>query len=86
MAPLSTPARLQELGMLADRLLFPLARRAPWIANAMLALARIQPAFLIRASLLQSVSRADRSLLAPLPTSAVTDFFFEALRPGVHGL
>lgn len=85
MAPLSTPARRKELGMLADRLLFPLSQRSPRLAAAMLALARLQPAFLIRNALLQSVSRADHDLLAPLPISAVTDFFFEALRAGMRG-
>jgi pimeloyl-ACP methyl ester carboxylesterase len=85
MAPVTDRARLEELGMLADRLLFPLSRRAPRLAVALLALARLQPAFVIRASLLRSVSRADRDLLARLPASAVTSFFFEALRSGARG-
>lgn len=85
MAPITERTRLKELGMLADRLLFPLSRRAPAVAATLLALARLQPACLIRASFLQSVSAADRAVLAPLPVAAVTDFFFEALRPGVLG-
>lgn len=85
MAPVTERVRLNELGMLADRLLFPLSRRAPPLAAILLALARLQSGALIRASLLQSVSAADRTLLAALPTPAVTDFFFEALRGGVRG-
>ncbi len=85
MAPITERARFNELGMLADRVLFPLSRRAPRLAATLLMLARLQPAAMVRASVLQSVSAADRALLAPLPTPAVTDFFFEALRLGVRG-
>lgn len=85
MAPITERARLRELGMLADRVLFPLSRRCTPLAVGLLALAKAQPAILIRASLLQSVSQADRDLLAPLPISAVTDAFFEALRIGARG-
>ena len=85
MAPLDRPGALRELGLLADRLLFPLSRHAPALAQAMLALARLQPPAMIRASLLQSLSGDDRAQIAALSVADATDYFYEALRRGARG-
>lgn len=85
MAPLDRPQRLRELGMAADRALFPLAQSAPRLAAVLLALARSLPAPLLRASLIQSLSGADRHVVSRMPTADATEFFYEALRAGARG-
>lgn len=54
MAPLEPPIIVSELGLFADRILFPLACHAPWLALALLAIASRQTPAMLKHSLLCS--------------------------------
>jgi pimeloyl-ACP methyl ester carboxylesterase len=85
MAPLFSRAQRRELGLAADRMLIPLARRAPWLATIALTPTRYASAKRYRRRLLRSVPAPDRAALEPLPPDRVSAAGLAALRPGVGG-
>ncbi|MFN8544421.1 MAG: alpha/beta hydrolase [Candidatus Binatia bacterium] len=85
MGPIDHPGGAAALGLLADRLLFPLARRAPRVAMLVLRLVRRLPAALLCWSLVRELSPADRRAVSRLQASEVTAPTYEALRAGVRG-
>lgn len=86
MAPVNTPGRVAELGLAADRLLFPLAARAPWAARFLLAVAARRSVAKMHESMIESmVSASDKLILSAMDEHDTTAAFFEALRPGAHG-
>jgi pimeloyl-ACP methyl ester carboxylesterase len=85
MAPLFSRAQRRELGLAGDRMLIPLAHRAPWLAALALTPTRHVSAKRYRRALLKSVPAPDRAALEPLPTDRVAAAGLAALRPGVGG-
>ncbi len=88
MAPLGSPASHAELGLLADRILFPLAARSVRAAALLLSLSRLAPRRALRHSLLKALADtgdADASALAALAPRQLTDFYFAALARGTLG-
>jgi pimeloyl-ACP methyl ester carboxylesterase len=89
MAPLEHDDNVKDLGFQADRVLFPLSRRAPWLAAAGLWLAGRAPAGLVKWSLVQELGRlgahADREVIRGLSRKEASGFFYEALRNGTGG-
>jgi len=88
MAPINKPGAVAELGLRADRILFPLSARWPRIAGLILSLTRLQPARMVRRSLLTALSGTgdpDAEFLASLPLEDVSRFYFESLRSGGLG-
>jgi pimeloyl-ACP methyl ester carboxylesterase len=86
MAPLNGSADVRELGLMVDRVLFPLVSKAPALACAVLQLTRITPPsvmlwFLIR----ESHSPSDRSMIQSSWASDGFRTIREALKSGVHG-
>ncbi len=87
MAPLESPEMLRGLGLPADRVLFQLAARAPWLAAALLSPLRFVPARLVRTALLRDLrSPSDRKILTALSVGEATGFLFEGLRQGAAGV
>ncbi len=85
-APLSWAGSLSGLGLLADRLLIACTRVAPYLVPAMLHLSKMLPARTVKECLLKELkSPADVEIVKALSVSDATDFFREALRPGVEG-
>lgn len=86
MIPVNQPGRVRELGLAADRILFPLSRRSPKIAAMALRATQLAGRKLFYASMLRALtSPSDRALVASWPVKDATDFFFEALRTGPDG-
>lgn len=86
MAPLDRAGGVRSLGMQADRILFPLARRAPLVARLLLRLSALQSPRDLQRSMLRSVtSPADREIIESMAPEALTAPFFEALRCGARG-
>lgn len=85
MAPVRSRAERRELGLAADRLLIPLAHRAPWLAALILAPARRAKPERLKARLLKSVPAPDRAVLEPLPAQQAVGYGIAALRHGTHG-
>ena len=86
MAPLDRPGAVSELGLVADRILFSLVRRAPCLALALLELARCQMPAMLKCSLLRELSSpGDRAVILSLSLEETTEFFFEAFRSGADG-
>ncbi len=88
MAPIDRPGDVAELGLLGDRLLFPLARRAPRLAGAVLGATRLATAAMIERTLvkgLEDTGDPDAALLRDLPGHVVSGPFFDALAPGGRG-
>lgn len=86
MEPVRTRADRKALGLAVDRLLIPLARRAPWIARGALAAStRLSPARQ-KETLLRAVSGPDRRILEPLPPDEAVGSTIAAAAPGVAGL
>jgi pimeloyl-ACP methyl ester carboxylesterase len=86
-ASLQRPETVHRLGLWADRMLFPLAMRAPRLAAVALTMARRIPAEMLRQSLVRELpSASDRAVIRALSAKEATDFFYEALRPGVRGV
>ena len=86
MAPIVRPGSIQELGLLADRILFPLTQQQPLLAQLILQLVSQLPPILLKYILLLQVSSvSDRTILSSLNLQQATDFFFEAFRSGSRG-
>jgi pimeloyl-ACP methyl ester carboxylesterase len=86
-ASLERPEAARRLGLWADRMLFPLAMRAPRIAAVGLTMARRIPAEMLRQTLLRELpSASDRAVIGALSAKEATGFFYEALRSGARGV
>jgi pimeloyl-ACP methyl ester carboxylesterase len=89
MAPLEHDDNVKDLGFQADRVLFPLSRRAPRLAAAGLWLAGRAPAAVVKWSLVHELGRlgahSDREVISGLSRDEASGFFHEALRNGARG-
>jgi pimeloyl-ACP methyl ester carboxylesterase len=89
MAPLQHDNNLRDLGLQADRILFPLSDRAPWLAAAALHVTRYVPTALIKWSLVRDLallgSTSDRTVVNDLSAAEASDPYVEALRHGARG-
>ena len=88
MAPIDRPGDVARLGLLGDRLLFPLARRTPRLAGAVLGATRVATATMIERTLvkgLEDTGDPDAALLRDLPGHVVSGPFFDALAQGGRG-
>jgi len=88
MAPLDGPGGVAELGLWADRLLFPLCRRTPRLGGLLLATTRLRSARSIWKSLLASLAATgdpDRELLASVSVEAIAGPLLESLASGGFG-
>ncbi len=96
MAPIVRPGAVQELGLLADRILFPLTQQLPLLARLILEVVSQLPPSLLKYILLLDVSSVSdpplwaaalryRAILSSLSPQQATDFFFEAFRSGSRG-
>jgi pimeloyl-ACP methyl ester carboxylesterase len=84
---ITKPERLKEIGLLADRILFPLSRRAPLLTVALMHATRLMGRRALRRSLLRALhAPADRALVEAWSLADATDFFFEAMRQGAGGI
>lgn len=89
MGPLERPGAADELGMLADRWLFPWSRKAPRLVALVLRAMRLTPAWLLRLILLRDLRTsgdADLELVRSLPRGRLAGAFYEALRQGGEGV
>jgi pimeloyl-ACP methyl ester carboxylesterase len=87
MAPLEPPLSARQLGLAVDRILFPLAKRARWLASAVVRASSLMPPKTLHRSLVRSLpSAADRAVAAAMtPAEAAADLA-EATRHGPHGI
>jgi pimeloyl-ACP methyl ester carboxylesterase len=89
MAPLEHDDNLRDLGLQADRILFPLSERAPWLAAVALQLGRHAPPAVIKWSLVRELallgSTSDRTIVNGLSPTEASDPYLEALRHGARG-
>lgn len=86
MAPLDAPSSARELGMAADRLLFPMAQTAPWLAEAVLQVSAYGSRRAQYRGLQKTVrAPADRRVVDRMSLHDATDTFREALRSGARG-
>jgi pimeloyl-ACP methyl ester carboxylesterase len=77
---------VRELGLAADRILFPLSLQSPTLAAMALSVTKYAGRKLFHVSMLRALSSpSDRALVASWPMRDATDFFFEALRAGAIG-
>lgn len=87
LVPVDRPGRVKEIKLLADRILFPLSRRAPLLAACVMQAIRLGGRHMLRRSMLKSLpSAADRALVSSGSLADATDFFFEAMRQGAGGI
>jgi pimeloyl-ACP methyl ester carboxylesterase len=87
MAPVDDPRALRELAIGADRLLFPLSRRAPRSARAVLRLAKFSPPTVAKWSALRELrSPADRAALAAISAEEIAGWFSAAVRRNAGGI
>jgi pimeloyl-ACP methyl ester carboxylesterase len=86
MAPLEGQVTPRQLGLVADRILFPLSRRAPRLAGALVRSAGRLPAGMSRRTLLRSLSTADRAVVGAMSPAEFSADMKEALRHGPHGI
>lgn len=78
---------IRRLGLIEDRMLYPLCRRTPWLAALVLRAAAWLPPGLARFSVLvQLSSPSDREIFRGLTAREATDFFYEAVRRGPEGV
>ncbi len=83
MCPINRSGAVQELGLLVDRVLFPLAKQFPELAALLLNAASHLPATVLKWVLEQELSSlADRKLIASLSPEQATGFVYEAFRAG----
>jgi pimeloyl-ACP methyl ester carboxylesterase len=85
MAPLESAADRRELGLPVDRVLLPLARRAPWLAALVLVPSRRMDAAAWKRGTLRSVPEPDRVALDPLPPDVAAGGSAAALGHGTKG-
>jgi pimeloyl-ACP methyl ester carboxylesterase len=86
MAPLAPPLAAAQLGLSTDRLLFPLARRSPATAAAVVWSSRLIPKRTSQRLVMRSVSESDRAVIGAMtPTEFMADLR-DALRHGPRGI
>jgi pimeloyl-ACP methyl ester carboxylesterase len=84
-APIIPPLKVAEMLSWADRFFMRTSRWAPWLGCAVLAVAaRGSRAGFKKSLLKEASSESDRSIIEPMTVSEASDFFFEAIRPGVR--
>ncbi len=86
MAPLDAAHPARELGLATDRLLFPLARRAPLAARVLLSASKGMPNRALQRQLLRALSPADRDVVAAMTPAEVTRDLRAAMRHGSRGV
>lgn len=86
MAPLRDRADTKELGLAVDRLLFPLARRAPWLAARLVAMAsgRRGPEK-AKEQMLKALGDTDRAVLADWPAEDLVGWEGNRVATFAHG-
>ncbi|RMD82882.1 MAG: alpha/beta hydrolase, partial [Candidatus Dadabacteria bacterium] len=88
LAPLDRPASVKELGLQADRILFPLCRRAPRIGGWLLGATRYEPRAWIARSLRAALAEsgdADASALDDVAIEQTAECYLESLASGGFG-
>ncbi len=87
MAPLEPPLSSGQLGLRVDRMLFPLARRAPWLATLVVRASSLMPPKMVHRSLARSLpSAADRAVAAAMTPQEASVDLAEAMKHGPHGI
>ncbi|MCC6391802.1 MAG: alpha/beta hydrolase [Bryobacterales bacterium] len=85
--PLLDREAIRQLGLIEDRLLYPLCRRMPWLAALVLRAASWLPPRVARFCVLaQFTSPSDREIFSSLTPREATGFFYEAVRNGPAGV
>lgn len=85
--PLLDREAIRQLGLIEDRLLYPLCRRMPWLAALVLRGAAWLPPRVAQFSVLaQLTSPSDREIFSSLTPREATGFFYEAVRNGPAGV
>jgi pimeloyl-ACP methyl ester carboxylesterase len=85
MAPLEGTVTSRQLGLTADRVLFPLSQRAPRLAAAIVASAgRLSGTS--QKTLLRSLSNADRAVVGPMSPAEFTADLKVAIQHGAQGV
>ena len=86
MCPLRPPATVHELGLLIDRILFPLSEHVPELAELLVNSAKHIPATVLKWLLEQELtSSSDLNLIRTLNADQATNFFYEAVRFSAQG-
>ena len=86
MAPLEGQVTSRQLGLVADRILFPLSQHTPRLAASLVGLTGRLPGSVSQKTLLRSLSGADRAIVEAMSTSEFTADLKEALRHGSQGI
>jgi pimeloyl-ACP methyl ester carboxylesterase len=86
MAPLEGQLTSRQLGLIADRILFPLSRRAPRLAATLVGSTGRLPGSVSQKTLLRSLSGADRAIVGAMSSAEFTADLKEALRLGPQGI
>lgn len=85
-APMVWPGSVEDLGLEADRILISNARHAPALVPLILRASKLIPPQMLKSSLLREVSsQSDKKIVQEMSLKEATEFFLEALRPGVDG-
>ncbi len=88
LSPLDRPGSVAELGLAADRILFPLCRRSPRVGGWLLDAMRLEPRVLLRRSMLRELAAsgdADAAVLDSVAVEETIDCYFESIRGGGFG-
>jgi pimeloyl-ACP methyl ester carboxylesterase len=87
MAPLRDPLRVRELGLLADRFLFPASRRVPPVATATLWASQLGSDESLKRRLVRSLpSPSDRAVVGAQPAAVAVAPWRHATAQGSRGL
>lgn len=86
MAPLRPPLSARQLGLMLDRVLFPLARRSRSLAALVVGVSALTPAGVERSLLLRSLPPEDRGVVEQMTPADVADGLHDALRHGAGGV
>jgi pimeloyl-ACP methyl ester carboxylesterase len=86
MAPLGGRVTARQLGLVADRVLFPLSQRAPRSAAALVRSAGWLPPAALQRTLLRSLPKADRAVVGAMSPAEFSADLEEALRNGPNGI
>jgi pimeloyl-ACP methyl ester carboxylesterase len=86
MAPLRSPLSARQLGLILDRVLFPLAARSRSVAALVVRVSALAPAGVERSMLLRSLPPEDRHVMEKMSPADVADGLDDALRHGPGGI
>lgn len=86
MAPLKAPLTAKQLGLSADRILFPLARRSAAAAAAVVRTSLLMPDRMSQRMVLHSVSPPDHAVIAAMTPAAFMADLTDAVRHGAGGV